>query len=456
MRFILLPFLGLLGTGLLVAAQAHAQDLPAPGARVPRVAENPKPTEPPSPLGLEAAIHWAVEHHPAIRRARSQVDERKGKALQADRWFPEDAELAVKGDIRSTVDNGESDISVRLGQPLWIAGQGQFLASAARARVRGAERHQAYTHALVTARTRQAFLQALVAQEAVRMVQRTVRRTRDFRSALLRGPEELSPMARNAVDVAAHRVQAALVRMKRRQEHARLALLEQLALPPDVNLEIRGRLAAPPLQLPERETLMKAALRRRQDLAEVAQEVVAEREDLKLARRRRIPNPTIYWAYSVESGDRQSRLGVSFPFSLRRFQRGSRQAAAEQVTQAEVSQEALRLTIRRQVHEAITDYRAARQLVDILRERTYRKAAESLDQALRRFRAGSMGPGDITATLDNLMTVRQEHIEALQELVAAGTALEQATGGLLVMGQYPSSQAENRSTLVSHGKGDEE
>ena len=64
-------------------------------------------------------------------------------------------------------------------------------------------------------------------------------------------------------------------------------------------------------------------------------------------------------------------------------------------------------------------------------------ARENFTLTQRAFQAGELGAPALTAAQDTLINTRRDYLDALRELVATGTELERATGGLVALDNAP-------------------
>ncbi|MES1930173.1 outer membrane efflux protein [Salinisphaera dokdonensis CL-ES53] len=167
--------------------------------------------------------------------------------------------------------------------------------------------------------------------------------------------------------------------------------------------------------------------------------MIAARRDLSLAKRQIVPNLTVFGFYREEAGGRAdggsdiTGGGLGFELPLLDRYTGEREIANADLTQAQLEQDNLQREVRLQVLSAISAYRAARARADALSDAVLEAAQSTLELTRRSFAAGKVGAPAITSAQNNLIDVRSDYLDALGALVAAGTDLERATGGLLVM-----------------------
>lgn len=385
-------------------------------------------------------MRWAAENNLAVRLAGARVEERAGDTRHASRWVPSNPVLTGSAARREGVEAASTDLGVSLSQELWIGGQSGLRQRAAEQREEGARQEQAFLRRAVMARARRAFLEVLVADESVDTAARVAALAEDvagYAESRLQAGESTLPEL-NAARIALGQARAAVAAARREARAARLGLADVLSVDPAQEIEVRGRLAPAPLEVPDRERLLTLAARRRQDLAAAAARVVAAREELRLSRRLLIPNLTVLGFYEQEEGsDDIAGGGLSIPLPLLHRFGGERKAAAARLQQSRLERHQLALEVRREVLEAVSDYEAARERVSILSDEMLERAEQNVRLVETAFRRGKVGAPAIATAQDRLAAVRRAYLEAQRELVRAAAALERSTSGLLVVEPLP-------------------
>ncbi|MES1927238.1 outer membrane efflux protein [Salinisphaera sp. T31B1] len=409
-------------------------------------------TQIPQPLTLDAALAWAQQYNPAVRAARLQVERLTGEAIHADVAVPSNPRVELEAGQRSSRLQDSTDIGVQVSQELWIAGQGGLRQAAAESDVGAARADYAFLQASVQARTRAAFLSRLVAQRAVD----TARQVVDANDKLATYAQKRldagagTQLEANAATLGQSRAQALLARARNRARQAGLVLNDLLAIDPQRRLAIKGDLGFAPLDLPTNEQLLTRAVARRTDLNAAAQRVVAAQKRLSLAQRQIIPNLTVFGFYRQEAdgkgsgGEDITGVGIGFDVPILHRYAGERKSASAQLGQAQLEQDNLQREVRLQILAGISDYDAASQQVAALNDAILNAAQQTLDLTRRSFAAGQVAAPAITTAQNNLIAVRQDYLNALSALIAAGTDLERATGGLVVMQSADNSSEPNQ------------
>ncbi|GAB3686500.1 TolC family protein [Salinisphaera aquimarina] len=404
------------------------------------------------PLTLDAALEWAQQYNPAVRAARLRVERLTGEAIHADVAVPSNPRVELEAGQRSGRLADTTDIGVRVSQELWIAGQGGLRQAAAESEAGAARSDYIFLQASVQARTRAAFLSRLAAQRAVETAQQVVEANDKLatyaRKRLSAGAG--TQLEANAAKLGQSRAQALLARARNRARQAGLALNDLLAVDPQRRLAVRGELGFAPLTLPSSDSLLTRSVERRTDLNAAAQRVVAAQKRLSLSRRQIIPNLTVFGFYRQEAdgkgsgGEDITGGGIGFDVPILHRYEGERRVANAELGQALLEQDNLQREVRLQILAGMSDYDSASQQVAALNDAVLNAAQQTLDLTRRSFAAGQVAAPAITTAQNNLIAVRQDYLDALDALIAAGTDLERATGGLVVMQSAAHSSELNR------------
>ncbi|MFA9460272.1 TolC family protein [Thiohalorhabdus sp. Cl-TMA] len=408
----------------------------------------------PAPLRMEQALQRALDRNLTIRQARQQVGILRGRREHAARIVPTNPELALSAGRRSRGSEATTDIGVRISQTLFTGGKRGLHIAVAEARTGSARARLEYLQTATVARTRRAFLDLLVAKEAVTTAEEVLESARAFHEYARQRLEagEATRLAVNTARIGSGRARAALAAARTEVSRTRVRLLQLLAADPARELRVAGNLTTRPLDLPDREKLLRRALERRSDLAAAGRQVAAARKALKLSERQLIPNLTVYGFYKREEGADVAGGGLSAPIPVLHRYGGEQRAARARLQQARLEEDTLRLTVRREVTRALAAYEGARQRVKALKGTVLESAAENLELVQRALKAGNVGAPAVTTARDNLLNVRRDYLDALRSLVEAGTTLERATGGLIALGPRPGTTAATEQETESHAR----
>lgn len=398
-------------------------------------------TQIPQPLTLGDALVWAQKYNPTVRAAQIRVERMTGRAIHADVAVPSNPRVELEAGQRSNRADNSMDIGVRLSQELWIAGQGGLRQAAAQGEVGAARADYLFLQASVQARVRAAFLSVLVAERGVdtaRQVVEANQKLATYANKRLNAGAG-TQLEANAARIGQSRAKALLAKARNRVRQAGLALNDLLAIDPTRRLAVQGELTFAPLNLPSDSQLLRRAVKRRTDLNAAGKRVLAARKGLSLADRQIIPNLTVFGFYRQEAdgrsggGDDIVGGGVGFDLPVLHRYAGERKTANAELNQALLDQENLQREVRLQVIGGIAGYESASQQVEALNDAVLNAAEQTLELTRRSFAAGQVAAPAITTAQNNLIAVRQDYLNALNALISAGTDLERATGGLVVM-----------------------
>jgi outer membrane protein, heavy metal efflux system len=397
-----------------------------------------------SPLTLERSIAIALDRSYPVRRAGALLGEAQANAQTADRATPSDPQVeawtghrnGLGNSLDATASDSSTDLGIRFSQEIWIAGEAAFTRRVATAQASSAQRQLEYLRSVTAAQVRNAFLQLLIAKEALATANQAVdlaRATTGFtRHRLDRG--DTNRLDLNAAIIEEDKARASSSIAAVDLVRARLALTQLLAISPRSNFEITGTLTAPSLSLPDETALITSAIERRQDLAAAAADVEAARDALQLTHRQLTPNVVLSGAYASEGKEDVATVGftVSLPLS-RQSSQGKVSAAQARLTRAEVDLDELRVGVERDVVTALQTYSAARDQFQAVDKQTLSLAAENVELTRRALEAGKIGSPALAAAEATYLEVRSVYLGGLRALTQAAMDLELATGGILVV-----------------------
>lgn len=411
----------------------------------------------PDPLVLDEAVAYAMANNFTLQVAQTRIRERGGMLTHAQRWLPDNPELEVSTGFRNRPGSDATDIGIRLSQEFWIAGQGGLLEAAARNRLSAAEAEYEFLRTAIAARTRRAFLEVLWSRESTRTALENLRIARELEAYAKQRFEagEITRLDLNTARLGTARTRNALEAARAQHERARIELSGLLSVAPGAVPHIKGELDMEPAELPDRGELLDRSLQRRRDLAAAASRIVAARRELDLSRRQIIPNLKVFGFYEKEGGDNHiPGIGISLPLPLFHQYEGETQQSAARLRRSQVENDSLLLAIRREVAMAVTDYNSARSRVGLLTGSMLEAAIQNTALTQEAFKAGQVGSPALSAVQETLLSVREEYLRALRDLIEAGTDLERATGGLAYLGSGGDPNPSTTDSTDSRGPKD--
>lgn len=406
----------------------------------------------PQPLDLETAVTQALENNFAIQMAEQRVVRFGGDRIHANRLTPSNPQLELSVGRRESPQDTTHDFGIGITQEVWIAGQRGLNQRSAQSRLDAARSDAAFLKLAIAARTRQAFLLVLLAEQAVS----TARRAESLAVELSAiADKRLERGAATQLEVNAARVglstaQVALANAQKDRLQSRLVLAELLAVDPEDIPALQGDIAAMgDVQLPDTQRIMNLAAQQRQDLAAAAERVSAASAEFQLAKREVIPNLRITGFYEQEEQSDIFGARLSFDLPVLHTFSGERQAAAAALNIAETNRQALLLAIRREIIGAVADYRTAIKTVSVLRDQAIDRAEQTVELTRKSFSAGRLSAFEIIAAQDSLLNTRDAYLTALGNLVTAATDLERASGGLLILEARQNEKTTSREPAVT-------
>ena len=389
-------------------------------------------------LSLDQALERASAFNPSLRQAQLAVQNFSGALEHASVPVPSNPQVSLQSYEQEQADGRVSTgIGIQVSQELWIAGQWNLRENAARSRLNAAQQRLDYLSSSISALTRAAFLNTLVAQRAVDTAEEVLAANDALFSFAQRRLEagEATQLEVNVARIGLGRAQALVASAENQYRQAQLALAEVLWLDPTEELVLTGEILPEELQIPDQATLLNRAVQRRGDLSAASQEVLAAREELQLARRQIIPNLRVFAVTESDVNINNSALvGLSFELPLLHRYGGERKQAAAELASAQLERDTLQLAVRSQVLSAVTAYQTSRLRLQALSDEVVAAASQNVELAMQAFEAGELDAPALTTIQTDLINIRREYLEALTNLVDAGTGLERATGGLLIMG----------------------
>ncbi len=383
-------------------------------------------------LTFEEALRYTLRFNPDLQAAAWEVRAREARTLQAGLWPNPELESEFDGVGATTpgLDPQDQEMSLLLSQELPLGGD------------LGAARQQALQEALLAgwnyeamrleliARTRQAFVEVLTAQERFRLADSLLALARRFEQAVqARVSAGKAPPfeARRAMVVRANAELAA-------QEAAQLleAARRQLrslwgTAGPRFDQAV-GTLSA--VDSVPSFTALTPLLAQHPALAQFTARRALRQSELQLAQALRIPNLSLV-AGMVRYGNtglQAFRLGLRLPLPLFNRQQGSIQEARYRLVQTETEEEAVRQALIRRLAAAHARLRTAYQAVRQLQQEVLPAAREIFAAVEQGYREGKF---DLLTVLDaqrTLLETTNQYLDALRDYHQARAEVEALIG----------------------------
>lgn len=376
-------------------------------------------------LTLEAALQAALQRHPLLRAAQADVDASRGAIDQAGARPNPTLGLDqedLRRDARVT--------TLTLSQPLELGGKRAARVELARSGRELALADLASRQADVRASTVQAFFDALIAQERVKVAEESLVIAGNGSAAAARRVTagKVSPTEETRA-----RVAEAQARIELRQAQAdRQAALRALGLAmgaADVTLaQLDGRPTAlppaPDVDAVTQRIAQSPALRRA--LAEVQRAGAA----VELERARRVPDVTVSLGTrrAHELGRYQPVIGVSIALPLFDSNKGAQFEAQRRRDAAQALAEAEELRLRAEVLQIADQLQARSSEAQALQQEVLPRAQEAYEAASRGFELGKFGFLDVLDAQRTLLQARTQYLGALAHTHRAAAELERRLG----------------------------
>lgn len=229
------------------------------------------------------------------------------------------------------------------------------------------------------------------------------------------------------------------VGLRREMAEARAALAELLHQPPGAELAIGTGAIAPPEVPAQVDHLHALAIAARPELKARLAEVSRDRASVALARKKFYPDVTVGLAYSTmtrqnnPSPDADGRdnvgfvVGFNLPVHRQKYRAAVYEAQARERADA-MRYEAERDRAVREVTTAWAEVRAARETLELLRDRIAPKSRLALEGSVAGYRAGSLDYVTLNTAREDLLDVEIQVVATEAALARAAADLERAVG----------------------------
>ena len=386
-------------------------------------------------VSLNEAMVMAFENSPVLALRRAAVSIQQGQLDHASRWAPSNPEFELGA--RQTPDQADESLEygVRVTQEIWMGNRGDLGQSRAQSNLTSRQQELEYLKVATKARVRAAYFRILLAQKELKTATRAVdlmQRTKDLvEVSVKQGKQTRIDLNTAVIGLARARNQKASAEQK--LEQSKIDLTEVLGVSPSDAVGVTGELDVTLEDLPPTSQLVEMAQSQRADLKAAAARIAADESGLEVAKSLTIPNLKVFGFYDREEGSNLFGAGVSMPLTVFHDYSGEKRQAAARLKTSELEAEALRLATERQVVSAVARYESTAVRLRQMNESILERSEETLQLMQKALRAGKVGASDVLAAQDNLLSVRQEYVQAQNDYIDAVRALEVSTGGALSM-----------------------
>jgi cobalt-zinc-cadmium efflux system outer membrane protein len=391
----------------------------APGPVQPPTAVAPTPAA----LTLAQAIHLALERHPELAAARSEVQASEAAQLVAGAR----PVAVVEGELEDTRRETRST-TLLLGQLIELGGKRQArLDAAARGRDVALAR-QALRRGQLRAEVTAAFAEALIAQERLRLAKAALLLARGGSDAAQRRVTagKVSPIEETRARVAQSGVAAELAQARGELRAALQAL--QALLGGGQRIEaVAGEIALPPV-------LPQDALLARLEQAPALRVARLDVERLgalaRLERTRRVPDVTVGVGAkrNEELGRTQALVTLSVPLPVADAWHGAELEALRRQDQARFEAEAATLRLRADVARAHERLQAAVAEARTLQDEVLPGAQSVFEATTKGYELGKFDLLDVLDAQRTLLLSRTQLLRAIAQAHLATAAIDRALG----------------------------
>jgi cobalt-zinc-cadmium efflux system outer membrane protein len=376
-------------------------------------------------LTLELALQTAFRQNPQLRIAELEVEANKGAVQQAG-IIPNPS----LGFEQQDTGRATRQTTFQLSQPIELGGKRSARMELANSGQEVAMAELAMRRAELRAVTTQAFFEALIAQERVRVAEESLKIVASGTAATARRVTagKISPTEETRA-----RVAEANVRIELRQAQAdRLAALRSLVLvmgsPANSIDQLDGRPET--LPIPQGNEAINDRLMKSPVLRRARGEVRRAQAAYELERARRIPDVTVSLGAvrSQDFGRDQPIVGLSIPLPLFDRNQGAQLQALRRLDAAQVQAEAEEARLRSEVLQAADQLQARTSEVQALQQEVLPGAQSAYEAASRGFELGKFGFLDVLDAQRTWLLARTQYLNALGEAHRASAELERRLG----------------------------
>lgn len=411
------PLLAVLMTSPCLAQDSAAPPPPRGGDAVAPAAATP------AALTLAQALAVALERHPELAAARSEIEAAEAARLQAGaRPAPVvDAELEdTRRETRST--------TLLIAQPIELGGKRQARLDAAERAREAALARLGLRRGQLRAEVTAAFAEALVAQERLRLAQASLELARGGSAAAQRRvlAGKVSPIEETRARVAEAGV-GVEVAQARAELRAALQLL-QATLGGAQRIErVEGDVGLPAV-MPE--DLLQTRLENALALRVARLDVERLGAQARVERTRRVPDVTVGVGAkrNEELGRTQALVTLSVPLPMSGAWRGAELEALRRQDQARFEAEAAELRLRADAARAHERLQAAVAEARTLQDEVLPGAQTVHEATTRGYELGKFGFLDVLDAQRTLLQARTQHLRAIAQAHLAAAEIERLLG----------------------------
>jgi cobalt-zinc-cadmium efflux system outer membrane protein len=412
-----------------------ARNFPEPTERLPATTASSATSGAAPKLGsVDLASLWQIaqEHNSILREAAAEVQEARGRAVQASK-YPNPTFLYT-GDALGDRASPSGAASFLMTQEILTAGKGRLDMAVAASNIEIASITLSAKEFQVLTAIRRAYYEYLTSSETVRVQEEN-----------LAAHENAVTLTRNLVKEGEKLPQADLLRAQSVLAQARINQTRNQIAMTTAWKNLAARVGVPDLTMPrtvpdlpktaptwDEEAVLRRVLSVHSDLRSATEAVEKARLELERARAEAVPNVRVGAGYSRDSrfegphGSQGAIVAVETAFPLWDRRQGDILAAQARWIQAQAARQSTAIRLHRQTTEAIGRYLSARQQLERITTEVIPGLEESLRLVRKRYEAGKAPEGfvDVTTAVETLNDAKLLRAEARRSLWDAVTDLE--------------------------------
>lgn len=385
-------------------------------------------------ITLDEALRIALERSPALAVEQAAVAEAEARLVGAGIW-QQNPEANIEAAARLGPEDPTADWSVGLAQAFPLGGQRGKRVAAGRAEVMQAQAAREAVRIDVRVRVHQAFLDALLAREALLIEQAHAELSAALAAAAQRRLD-MGATGRLEVDVARIEVGRSAGRVAAARGAVRTAstrLAEAMGVDPAAPPEATGVLEPPSGEVPTLAVLTESAQGGRVELKVVDQALAAAHARRAAAEADAIPDLTVSLSFGREANtETLVGGGLSMPIPLFNTNQGPIAEASAAAARLEAEKSAIKYRIQQEVAAAVAELQTAIEVEQALRGQVLQPLDDSLGLLQRAFESGKIAGSEVLVLRSEFRESRLEWLTALAAAHRARLHLDQVTGRLLV------------------------
>jgi cobalt-zinc-cadmium efflux system outer membrane protein len=409
-----------------------------------------KYVDPVGGTGVEELVRRALARNAELLAARQRTAEAQGLLLQAGFRPNPGFEVSVtNGPILGSP--GEHEISLSYAHTFELGGKRERRVDVARLGVELAQPEIADRERQLKADIRARYGEALAAVRNLETAERLLKlNQQSYRITDARVREgEAAPFEQGLLQVEIGRLESDRLLFENQVTRALLELKTLAGMSLDEPLRLSGDLSAPPVTTSLAE-VTERALAERPDLKAARREEKLGEAEVRLARAEAIPNLIGFARYArvssrfdqfglsgagalvpIRDTDNLLTAGVSITLPTRNRNQGNIQAAVARGEAAQLRRQFIEQVVRREVNAAYSRYETARRALEIFDQRVIGQSQNNLRVIWAAYSLGELRLFDVINEQRRLIDTQKAYTDVLKEYYLAQVELERAVGGAI-------------------------